>query len=299
MKIVLIFLLMASFLFAKEKVIAFAQDTMGNDWRVAQVKQMQDALSGKEGIKFIYKDAGGNTALQISHIEEFIAQKVDVIVTSPRDSALTTLVAKKAKDAGIPLVLISRGIESDDYTSFIRPDNYAIGVSAAEFIAKELGGKGNVFVLQHIPTTTPAIGRTDGFFDTIKKYPDIKVVDMQVAESLRAKAILKTEEAVSKGLKFDAIYAQSDSMAVGAIMALEMKKIDPSKIVITGIDYISDAQKLIVDGKLRATYLYPTGGAEGAQIALDILNGKKVPKNIIIPSIEITKENVNSVKPIF
>lgn len=299
MKIVLIFLVMVSFLFGKEKIIAFAQDTMGNDWRVAQVKQMQEALSGIDGIKFIYKDAGGNTALQISHIEEFIAQKVDVIVTSPRDSALTTLVAKKVKNAGIPLVLISRGIESDDYTSFIRPDNYAIGVSAAEFIAKELGGKGNVFILQHIPTTTPAIGRTDGFFDTIKKYPDIKIVDMQVAESLRAKAILKTEEAVSKGLKFDAIYAQSDSMAVGAIMALEMKKIDPSKIVITGIDYISDAQKLIIDGKLRTTYLYPTGGAEGAQIALDILNGKKVPKNIIIPSTEITQENVNIVKPIF
>jgi len=123
MKIVLTFLLIVSFLFAKEKVIAFAQDTMGNHWRVAQVKQMQEALSGIDGVKFIYKDAGGNTALQISHIEEFITQKVDVIVTSPRDSTLTTLVAKKAKDAGIPLVLISRGIESEDYTSFIRPDN--------------------------------------------------------------------------------------------------------------------------------------------------------------------------------
>lgn len=299
MKIVFMIIIFVYSLYAKDKVIAFAQDTMANDWRVAQVKQMQDALSGIAGVKFIYKDANGDTALQISHIEEFIAQKVDVIITSPRDSKLSVFVAKKVKDAGIPLVLISRGIESDDYTTFIRPQNYDIGVSAAEFIAKSLKGKGKVFVLQHIPTTTPAIGRTNGFFDTLKQYPDIKVVDMKVADSLRQKAILVTEDAIKSGLKFDAIYAQSDSMAIGAIMALELNKIDPKDIVITGIDYISDARKLIQDGKMRATYIYPTGGKEGAQIALDILAGKKVPKDIILKSEEITKENVDKVEPIF
>ncbi|QOG12730.1 substrate-binding domain-containing protein [Arcobacter sp. FWKO B] len=299
MKLLVILIMIVSFGFAKEKVVAFAQDTMGNDWRVAQVKQMEEALSGVDGVKFIYKDAGGNTALQISHIEEFISQKVDVIVTSPRDPQLTTLVAKKAKDAGIPLILISRGIDSDDYATFIRPENYDIGVSAAEFIAKELNGKGKVFILQHIPTTTPAIGRTNGFLDTIKKYPNIKVVDMKVADSLRSKAIIETEEAIKRGLKFDAIYAQSDSMAIGAIMALESNGIDPKKIVITGIDYISTAKELIKEGKLRASYLYPTGGKEGAKAALDILAGKKVPKDIIIESTEVTKENVDKVKPIF
>ncbi|MEJ5167979.1 MAG: substrate-binding domain-containing protein [Arcobacteraceae bacterium] len=299
MKILFIVVTFVCSLYAKDKVIAFAQDTMANDWRVAQVKQMQDALSGVEGVKFIYKDANGDTALQISHIEEFITQKVDVIITSPKDSKLSVFVAKKVKEAGIPLILISRGIESDDYTTFIRPENYDIGVSAAEFIAKSLNGKGKVFVLQHIPTTTPAIGRTNGFFDTIKKYPSIKVVDMKVAESLRQKAILATEDALRNGLKFDAIYAQSDSMAIGAIMALELNKIDPKNIVITGIDYISDARKLIQEGKMKATYIYPTGGKEGAQIALDILAGKKVPKDVILKSEEITKENVDKIKPIF
>lgn len=299
MKIILsLFVIFASFLGASSKVIGFAQDTMNNDFRVAQVRHMEEALKDKEGIKFVYKNASGSTALQLNHIEQLIEEKVDVIITSPRDSKLTTLVAKKVKEANIPLILITRGIESDDYTVFIRPDDYKIGYKAGLFLAKEIGYKGTILMLKGVQTATTTTLRTSGFKDAIKGYPDIKVIS-EVGNFLRSDAIIAIDKLHNDNIRYDAIYAQSDSMAIGAIMALEAKGIDIKNLPIVGIDFISESKGLIKSGKLRATYKYATSGYEGAMVALDIINGKKVEKDIIIPTVEITKENVDKVKPVF
>ncbi len=210
-----------------------------------------------------------------------------------------TLISQLAKQKNVPLVLISRGVNDDNYTSFIHPDNHRIAGQAARYIAKRLEGKGSVLILQHIPTTTVAIQRTQGFFEALEDYPDIKIADIRVANSQRSEAIIQTQNAILEGLKFDAIYAQSDSMAIGAVMALKKHGIDPKNIVITGIDYISEARELIRRGELDASYTYPTAGREGAQVALDILAGKDVDKEIVIDSTEVTLDNVESVEPIF
>ncbi len=279
--------------------VGFAQDTMGNDWRVAQVREVEEGFKDKENIRFFYTNGKSNTAMQVMNIEDMIRANVDVIISSPRDAKVMTPVIEKAYDKGIPVVLLSRTIESDKYTTFIHPKNTLIAKQAADFIAEKLGGKGKVFVLQHTPTSTPGIRRTEGFFEQIKKYPGVKVVDMKVANSLRSEAIIQTEKAIKEGLEFDAIYAQSDSMAIGAILALKQNGIDPKDIVITGIDYISEARELIKAGELDASYVYPTGGKEGVEATMKILAGKSVPKEIIIQSTQVTKENVDSVTPIF
>lgn len=286
--------------FAKDIfTVGFAQDTMGNDWRVAQVREVENGFKDKNNIRFFYTNGKSNTAMQMMNIEDMINTKVDLIISSPRDAKVMTPVIEKAHDKGIPVVLLSRTITSDKYTTFIHPKNTLIAKQAARFIAKKLNNKGNVFILQHTPTSTPGIRRTEGFMEEIKKFPNIKIVDMKVANSLRSEAIIQTEKAIKEGLEFDAIYAQSDSMAIGAIMALKKNGIDPKGIIITGIDYISSAQELIKKGELDASYVYPTGGKEGVKAAMKILNGEKVPKEIIINSTEVTIENVDKVNPIF
>jgi ribose transport system substrate-binding protein len=293
-------LLFSSTIFAKDIYsVGFAQDTMGNDWRIAQVREVENSFKNKEKVRFFYTNGKSNTAMQIMNIEDMINAKVDLIISSPRDAKVMTPVIEKAYNKGIPVVLLSRTIQSDKYTTFIHPKNTLIAKQAARFIAKKLDGKGNVLVLQHTPTSTPGIRRTKGFNEEIKKFPNIKIVATKVANSQRSEAIIKTEEAIKEGLKFDAIYAQSDSMAIGAIMALKANGIDPKKIVITGIDYISQAADLIKKGELDASYVYPTGGKQGVEVAMKILSGKKVPKEIIIESAQITIDNVNDIKPIF
>ncbi len=122
---------------------------------------------------------------------------------------------------------------------------------------------------------------------------------MKVANSLRADAIKMTEEALREGLEFDAIYAQSDSMASGALLALKKAGRDPGKIIIVGIDYIKEARDAIRKGEQDASFTYPTGGKEGAEWTMKILQGTDVPKEYIIESTTITKDNVDAIEPIF
>lgn len=283
---------------AKEFLVGFAQDTMGNDWRVAQVKAVEAGLIGHENVRFIYTNAKGDNAVQVKHMRD-MAKKVDVLIASPRNAAMMTPVISEIYKSGVPVVLLSRTINSDDYTTFIHPDNRQVARKSAMYIAEKLQGKGKVFILQHTPTSTPAIQRTEGFYEVIKNYPGIEIVGMKVANSLRSEAIIQTDKAIKEGLTFDAIYAQSDSMAAGARMALRKNGIDPSSIVLTGIDYITEAQKAILAGGQSASFTYPTSGKEGAQIALKILQGEKVPKEIVIDSVMVTKENAADIPPIF
>ncbi len=283
----------------KTWLVGFAQDTMANDWRIAQVRELEREFEKYPSIKFFYTDAKGRTAKQIKDIEDMINQNVNVLITSPRDAKMMTPVISRAYQKGIPVVLISRRIESDDFTIFIHPDNKQIAGKAAAHIARGLEGLGKVFILQHIPTTTPAIHRTESFFKTIGQYKGIEIVAMKVANSLRADAIKMTEEALREGLEFDAIYAQSDSMASGARLALKKAGRDPGKIIIVGIDYIKEARDAIRKGEQDASFTYPTGGKEGAQWTLKILQGTDVPKEFIIESTMITKDNVDAIEPIF
>jgi len=287
-------------LFAENKIykVGFAQDTMGNDWRVAQVRELEEAFKNVPNIEFVYTNADGNSALQILHMEK-LAKEVDILIASPRDAELMTPVISKIYNNGTPVILISRSINSEDYTTFIHPDNRAIANKSAEFIASKLKGKGKVFILQHTPTTTPAIQRTEGFLEVIKNYPDIKIVDTKVANSLRDEAILQTEDLIKSGIEFDAIYAQSDSMATGARMALKKHGLDPSRYIITGIDYIKEAKDAIKNGDQTASFTYPTGGKEGAEAAIKIINKEPLEKEIVIESVMVTKDNVDAIKPIF
>lgn len=279
--------------------VAFAQDTLANDWRRAQTRGLEEAFRRHPHIRFIHTDAQGNTARQILDIEDLVSQGIDLLITSPRDAQLMTPVIEKVMDRGIPVVLLSRRINSERYNTFIRADNREIGRQAARYLAQRLGGKGRILMLQHIPTTTPAIDRTEGFQEGLQDYPGLSIAAIKRADSLRDKAIQAVEEALAQGLAFDAIYAQSDSMAAGARVALKQAGRDPRQIPIVGIDYISEAREAIRAGEQAASFVYPVFAREGTEAALAILAGKSVPKEIVVPTTLVTRANVEQVAPIF
>lgn len=280
-------------------LVGFAQDTMSNDWRIEQVKAVERGLSNYANVRFIFTDARGQTAKQILDIENLVQQGIDLLITSPRDAKALTPVVSSAYKKGIPVVLLSRKTEGDDYTTFIGPDNLIIAKQAAHVLGEKLQGKGRIAILEGISTSTTAIARTDGFIDGLADYPDLRVVARKPANYLRAKAVQVVEELLKSNIRFDAIYAHSDSMATGARMALMKAGIEPGSILIVGIDYIKEAREAIRKGEQEATFTYPTGGEEGAKYAMDILNGHDVPKRILIPSVMVDKNNVEEVAPIF
>jgi ribose transport system substrate-binding protein len=283
-----------------KRLVAFAQDTMANDWRAAQVRDLQEALSKRADIQFIFSDAGGDTAQQVQDIENFAARGVDLLITSPRDAELMREPIARVHRRGIPVVLLSRRVNGEEFTHFVTADNRAIARQAAQYLAKRLNGRGRILVLQHIPTSTPGQLRTEGFVEALKKHPGLSIAGIRRADSQRALAIQQIESALAEGLAFDAIYAQSDSMALGAIMALKKAGIDPRKIPITGIDFISEARDAIRAGELDASFTYPTFGIEGAEAVIRLLDGKKpASKERVVPSVTVTRMNVEQVRPIF
>lgn len=282
----------------KPYVVGFVQDSLKNKWRIAQVEQFRAALERYPDITLKVVESGGSTARQIANIEEMAASGIDVLVTSPRNALAMTPLLSSVYRAGTPVVLLSRGINSSDFTAFRHADDYRIGKASGRYIAEKLKGRGTVLMLKGVPGTTTVLNRTKGFLDVIRHYPKITVIE-RIGNYLSGDAIKEVEDVLNKKIAFDAIYAQSDSMALGAIMALRSHGVDPKPLVITGVDYITQGRELILSGELDATFTYPTAGKEGAAAVRAILDGKKVEKEVIIDSVMVTRKNVMRYKPIF
>lgn len=279
-------------------LVGFAQDTLGNDWRIAQVREVEQALAEHQDIHFIYTDAQAQTALQAKHIQDLADIPVDVLIVSPRDQIVLAPVIAEVYQLGIPVILLSRGIESDQYTSYIRPDNYLIGRAAGSYLAEHMPNSGSILMLKGLPEASPTIQRSMGFMDVIQQHSQLNIIT-RVGNFLRSDTLLEMEQLLRDGIHFDAVYAQSDSMASAVRMALKAHGRDPADIMILGIDYISEARDAIRNGEQTLSFTYPTAGREGAEVAVQIIRGESVEKEIVLPSVKVSAENVNEVEPIF
>jgi ribose transport system substrate-binding protein len=282
----------------QKKVIAFAQDTMANDYRKAQVFEVRDAVAKHPELTFAYSDANGQTSLLIRQIEKFIAANVAVLIVGTNDAEAVVPVVAKAHQRGIPVIILDRGVNTTDYTTFINSDNIEIGAIGARYIAAQLNGKGKVLLFEGLQKADVTQLRSKGFLDAISQYKEIKVI-RRTGNYLRKDAIMEMEKLIAKGIPIDAIFSESDSMLSGVRSALYHHDMDPAKIIMVGCDYTNEAREAIRKGTQTGSVLFPLGGEKSVEIALKILHGETVPKHIVIPVKLVSKENVNTVSPIF
>lgn len=283
---------------AQKAVIAFAQDDLQNDFRKAQVLEVGAEAAKYPELSFTYTDARGQTALLINQIEQFIAQKVSVLVVGTNDANAVVPVVSKAQKAGVPVIILDRGIVGKDYTTFIDADNVKIGAIGAAYIGEKLKGKGVVLLFEGLQKADVTQLRSKGFLREIAKYPGIKVIK-RTGNYLRKDALTEMEKLVAEGVRVDAIFSESDSMLSGVRMVLDKHKIDSRSIIMIGCDYTSEAREAIRLGTQTGSVLFPLGGTRSVEVARAIIAGKAVPKHISIPVRLITKENVEQVPPIF
>jgi ribose transport system substrate-binding protein len=299
-KILLVSLMFVGTLCSDEKisVIAFAQDDMANDFRKAQVNEVRDAAKKHQNLKFVYSDAKGKTSKLIYQIDNFIKEKVDVIIVGTNDANAVVPVVAKAYKSGIHVIILDRGINSAEYTTFINSDNIKIGSIGAKFIAKELHYKGVVLLFEGLLKADVTKLRTQGFVDEMSQYKDIKVIK-RTGNYLRRDAIKEMEKLIKEDVKIDAIFSESDSMLSGVRSAMQRFKQDPASIIMVGCDYTSEAQTEIRKGNQTASVKFPLGGKQALSYAIDLLEGKSLAKHIFIPVELVTKNNVEKVAPIF
>lgn len=283
---------------SSKAVIAFAQDTLKNDFRKAQVMAVKDAADRHPQLKFVYSDAQGKTSLLIRQIERFIAQQVEILIVGTNDEQAVVPVISKAHEAGIKVIVLDRGVKTEKYTTFINSDNVEIGAIGGRYIAKALNGKGKVLLFEGIQTADVTQLRSKGFLQEMAGYPEISVIK-RTGNYLRKDALVEMEKLLAGGERVDAIFAESDSMLSGVRPVLKKYGIDPASIIMVGCDYTSEARDAIVAGTQTGSVLFPLGGEESVAAALELLAGKELPKHIVNPVKLVTQENVEAVRPIF
>lgn len=258
-----------------------SQCNSGEPWRVQMNADIEAAAKKHPELKIIFKDAQNDTLQQRAQVEEFVSQKVDLLLISPKETQPLTEPVAAAIDAGIPVIVLDRRLLGDKYTCFIGADNKKIGKAAGQWIVKALGGKGNVVELMGLQTSTPGQDRHTGFLEGIAG-SEIKIIFSADMKWLEPNARMEMDSALSRFDKIDLVYAHNDDGAHGAYLAAKAAgREKDTKFV--GIDALpQEGVAYVQQGILDATFQYPTGGAEAIDTALKILHGEKVPKEIVL-----------------
>ena len=271
--------------------IGMSQCNLGEPWRVQMNADIKKAADKRDDLRVIYQDAQNDTLKQRAHVEEFVSAGVDVIIISPKEAAPLTPPIAKAIEAGIPVIVLDRRVLGDKYTCFIGADNRLIGREAGKWIVKKLGGKGKVVELKGLMTSTPGQDRHSGFREGIKG-SGLEIIFEADMKWLEPNARKEMESALARFDDIDLVYSHNDPGAHGAWLAAKAAG-RQKDIMFVGIDALPHEGVMYVQrGIMDATFQYPTGGAEAIDIAVRILNGEEVPKEVTLGSCLFTKENV-------
>jgi len=260
-------------------------------------KEMERELSFHPEINFIVKDANLSATKQVEQIQGLIDQKVDLLIVTPTEAEPVTPIVDKAYSQGIPVILVDRSTLSKNYTAFIGADNYKVGSEAGAYANALLKGNGNVMEIEGPDVGSSAdIGRHKGFTDGIKKYPGIRYVSRFSADwdkdHIDAQKKLTTFLMTLTDIQL--IFAQNDRIALWASEVCRRMGID-KKIKIIGVDGLPGENggiDLVEKGILKATILYPSGGKEAIQAALNILQKKAQNKEIALTTTIVDSTNV-------
>lgn len=279
----------------KTFTLGMSQCNLGEPWRVQMNEDLKAAAATHPELTVIYKDAQNKSEQQQAQVREFISQGVDLIIISPKEALPLTEPVAEAMKANIPVIVLDRKIEGDQYTCFIGGDNVLIGREAGRYLVKLLGGKGKVVELKGLETSTPAGERHRGFMEGLKG-SKLEVIFAADCAWLEPNAQKEMNSALSRFPQIDAVYGHNDPSAHGAYMAARQEGKGREKTIkFIGIDALPhEGVKYVQEGILSATLQYPTGGKEAIDIALKVLAGQQVPKTITLGTRLFTKDNVAS-----
>jgi inositol transport system substrate-binding protein len=248
----------------------------------------------RQGVRLVINDAQRDASRQIQQVENFIAQGVDAIVLNPCEVEASSPAVEKAIAAGIPIVNVNSETAAKP-NAFVGSRDEESARIAMGHIAEKLRGKGGILMMHGYMGQAAQIKRDAGAREVLAKNPEMKLLADQTAEWDRAKAVTLMENWLqSYGDQVDAVFAQNDEMAMGALLAIERagKK---DEIMVVGVDAIADALQAVKEGRLDATVFQDgVGQARSAlQAAIALSKGEKVDEATFIPFQLVTGENVD------
>lgn len=266
---------------------------------------MQDYAAGMDGVTLQVEDAQNDVGRQLNQIQNFVASGVDAIIVNPVDTDATVAMSNLAADAGIPLVYVNREpVNVDDLPdnqAFVASNELESGTLQTQEVCRLLKeqGKGDgaraVVMMGELSNQAARI-RTQDIKDVIAtdECSFIEIVEEQTAMWMRTQGTDLMTNWLSAGVEFDAVIANNDEMAIGAIQALKTSGVSMDDVVIGGIDATADALAAVEVGDLDVTVFQNAAGqGEGAvDAALKLARGEDVETKVYVPFELVTPENL-------
>lgn len=269
-----------------------------DEWRSKQNEEMQREASLQQNVALEVRSVRDDNEQQIADIAYFIEKQVDLLVVSPNEAHAVTPVVERAYRAGIPVVVIDRKIESDQYTAFVGADNVQIGQAMGNYVRSIRQRPLRLFEIGGLAGSTPAMERTRGLHSVLDSLEDVTMVGHIDASWRMEEAERLMDSVFSRHPDIDLVVAQNDRMALGARKAAIRHGVKP-RFGFIGVDALTAPDmgvEQVMKGHLSATFIYPTGGDKVIQTALQILRGELYERETILFSAQVDDTNARIMK---
>ena len=280
-------LISAALLSTTVSVSAQAQDTMAivlstlNNPFFVTMKDGAEAKAEELGYKLIVLDSQNDPSKELSNIEDLTIRGVKAILINPTDSDAVSNAIRMANRSSIPVLTLDRGSSRGDVVSHIASDNVIGGEMAGHFIMEKVGEKAKVIQLEGIAGTSAARERGEGFMNAVNG-SGLELLASQPADFDRTKGLNVMENLLAANPDVEAVFAQNDEMALGALRAVQASGKD---VMIVGFDGTDDGIAAVNRGLLGATVAQQPDliGSLGIEMADKVLKGEKVDEYVPVP----------------
>lgn len=279
---------------AKKQYVIGVSQCSEDVWREKLNEELRIAALYYNNVDLRIKSAYDDVKLQTEQINSFVDEGVDLLIVAPGQVTISPAI-DRAYEKGIPVIIFDRRTRSDKYTAYIGADNKEIGSSMAEYLAGALTSGGRILELSGLYSSSPAIERQQGFDSVVATRPGLEIVAQAHADWTEEGAFRVMDSLLSKSHpQFDCLFAHNDRMAMGARRAAAKHGLDINSIQFCGIDAMPQkggGMRLVTDGTLFASYIYPTRGDEVIQLAMNILTKKDYKRENQLSSALVTRDN--------
>lgn len=271
---------------AKE-TIALVVSTLNNPFFVS-MKDGAQQEANKLGYNLVVLDSQNNPAKELANVQDLMVRAPKLLLINPTDSDAVGNAIKMANQAKIPVITLDRVASKGEVVSHIASDNRVGGKMAGDFIAKKAGADAKVIQLEGIAGTSAARERSEGFKQSLDQNK-FKLLASQPADFDRTKGLNVMQNLLTAHPDVQAVFAQNDEMALGALRALQTA--GKTDVIVVGFDGTADGVKAVEGGKLAATVAQRPDqiGVIGVETADKVLKGEKVPATIPVDLKLVTK----------
>lgn len=286
---------------AQDYTLGLSVSTLNNPFFVSLRDGAKEAAE-EHGVELVVADGQDSVSTQMSDIESLVSRGVDALLINATDGEAVVPAVEEANEAGIPVLAIDRGISGGDVAIYVASNNVTGGKMAAHYTAAKMALQGKIVMLEGIPGTSAARERGQGFTEVVESLPDLEIISSEPAGFAQNEGYEVMQNILTAETDIDAVFAQNDLMALGALQAIEGAD-RADEMFVVGFDAVDPAIEAIEGGRMSATIMQQPSvmGEMGVEQAVQLLEGEKEVEEgetefVPVPLKLITQDNLEFAK---